>query len=187
MDAAIDMQDEINRYLRQPVEQPSTLADARDGLLRLASTVQANGWNDDDVPNLIFDWRRCCGSANRCATSAAQRLAEAQRADERARRPIDAARRMEQQRVQGECRKAAGPGEVDVDRLVEAHRYAVVACRLARAELHEQRQALAAEIDRRRQSLFKADQDVQVLEKLRDRRLRRYRLEEERQQAKQTR
>jgi flagellum-specific ATP synthase len=35
VDAAIDMQDDINRYLRQPVEQPSTLADARDGLLRL--------------------------------------------------------------------------------------------------------------------------------------------------------
>jgi flagellum-specific ATP synthase len=35
VDAAIDMQDEINAYLRQPVEQPSTLADARDGLLRL--------------------------------------------------------------------------------------------------------------------------------------------------------
>jgi flagellum-specific ATP synthase len=35
VDAAIDMQDEINDYLRQPVEQPSTLPDAREGLLRL--------------------------------------------------------------------------------------------------------------------------------------------------------
>ncbi len=35
VDAAIDMQEEIDRYLRQPVEQPSTLADAREGLLRL--------------------------------------------------------------------------------------------------------------------------------------------------------
>ena len=35
VDAAIDLRDEIDRYLRQPVEQPSTLADARDGLLRL--------------------------------------------------------------------------------------------------------------------------------------------------------
>ena len=35
VDAAIDMQDAINAYLRQPVEQPATLADARDGLLRL--------------------------------------------------------------------------------------------------------------------------------------------------------
>jgi flagellum-specific ATP synthase len=35
VDAAIDMQDAINGYLRQPVEQPSTLADARDQLLEL--------------------------------------------------------------------------------------------------------------------------------------------------------
>jgi flagellum-specific ATP synthase len=35
VDAAIDMQDDINRYLRQAVEQPSTLAEAREGLLRL--------------------------------------------------------------------------------------------------------------------------------------------------------
>jgi flagellum-specific ATP synthase len=35
VDAAIDMQDEINRYLRQPVEQPSTLDEARQGVLRL--------------------------------------------------------------------------------------------------------------------------------------------------------
>ena len=35
VDAAIDMQDEINRYLRQPVEQPSTLAEARQQLLQL--------------------------------------------------------------------------------------------------------------------------------------------------------
>ena len=35
VDAAIDMQDQINGYLRQPVEQPSTLADARQQLLDL--------------------------------------------------------------------------------------------------------------------------------------------------------
>ncbi len=35
VDAAIDMREEIDGYLRQAVEQPSTLADARDGLLRL--------------------------------------------------------------------------------------------------------------------------------------------------------
>jgi flagellum-specific ATP synthase len=35
VDAAIDLQDELNRYLRQPVEQPSTLADSRQLLLRL--------------------------------------------------------------------------------------------------------------------------------------------------------
>ena len=35
VDAAIDMREEIDRYLRQAVEQPSTLADAREGLMRL--------------------------------------------------------------------------------------------------------------------------------------------------------
>ena len=34
-DAAIDMREEIDRYLRQPVEQPATSADARDGLMEI--------------------------------------------------------------------------------------------------------------------------------------------------------
>jgi hypothetical protein len=34
------MQDEINRYLRQPVEQPSTLDEAREGVLRLHRQYQ---------------------------------------------------------------------------------------------------------------------------------------------------
>ena len=110
-------------------------------------------------------------------------LAEAQRADEELVRHLTQID-VERQRLQDECRRAAGPGEVDVDRLVEAHRY-VVGLQDRERELQEQRQSLAAEIDRRRQSLLKADQDVQVLEKLQDRRRRSDRLEEERQQAKQ--
>ena len=111
------------------------------------------------------------------------RLAEAQRADQEL---LDQLTRlgMEQQRVQGECRKAAGPGNVDVGRLVEAHRYAV-SLRAREDELKQQRQALAVEIQQRRQSLVTADQDVQVLEKLRDRRLERHRVEEGRKEAKQ--
>ena len=35
VDAAIEMQEEVNRYLRQTVEQPSTLAEGRDQLLQL--------------------------------------------------------------------------------------------------------------------------------------------------------
>jgi flagellum-specific ATP synthase len=35
VDAAIDMQEDLNRYLRQPVEQPSSLAEARDRLIDL--------------------------------------------------------------------------------------------------------------------------------------------------------
>ena len=112
-----------------------------------------------------------------------EQLAEADRAEQAI---IDQLTRlgMEQQRVQEECRKAAGPGDVEVGRLVEAHRYAV-SLRARENELRQQRQTLAAEIQRRRQALLKADQDVQVLEKLRDRRLERQRMEAERQQSKQ--
>jgi len=111
------------------------------------------------------------------------RLAEAHKADQEI---IDQLTRLglEQQQVQEECRKAAGPGDVDLDRLVEAHRY-VVSLRTREEELRQRRQTLAAEIQQRRQALLKADQDVQMLEKLRDRRLERHRLEEERQEAKQ--
>jgi len=35
VDAAMDMQDRLNRYLRQPVDEPSTLADARRQLFEL--------------------------------------------------------------------------------------------------------------------------------------------------------
>ncbi len=40
VDAAIDMQDEINRYLRQPVDEPLTLDEAREGVLRLQQQYQ---------------------------------------------------------------------------------------------------------------------------------------------------
>jgi flagellar protein FliJ len=111
------------------------------------------------------------------------RLAEAHRADEEI---VEQLTRLavERQQVQSECRKAAGPGDVQVGRLVEAHRY-TLSLRAREDELHKRRQTLAAEIQRRRQELLKADQDVQVLEKLRDRRLQRHRIEEERKQSKQ--
>jgi flagellar export protein FliJ len=110
-------------------------------------------------------------------------LVEAQRADQEMARQLTCLG-AEQQRAQDECRIAAGPGAVHVERLVETHRY-VVGLQARERELQRQRQSLAAEIDRRRQSLLKADQDVHVLEKLQDRRRRNQRLEEERSQAKQ--
>ena len=111
------------------------------------------------------------------------RLAESQRADQEL---LDQLTRLgsEQQRVQSECRKAAGPGAVAVERLVEAHRYAV-SLRAREHGLNERRQKLAVEIQQRRQALVTADQEVQVLEKLRDRRRERHRLEEGRKEAKQ--
>ncbi len=45
VDAAIDMQDAIHQYLRQAVEQPATLADARQQLLALHAQYQAQVGN----------------------------------------------------------------------------------------------------------------------------------------------
>jgi flagellar export protein FliJ len=87
-------------------------------------------------------------------------------------------------RLQAQCRQAAGPGTVDVDRLVAAQRYEVT----LRAQQHlltGQREAVRAEIDRRRQVLQAADRDVRLLEKLRERLADRHRQEEHRRELKQ--
>ena len=109
-------------------------------------------------------------------------LAEAQQAD------VDLQHRLarldaEQQQLQHECRAAAGPGAVDLSRLVEAQQYAS-ALRAQAEELTRQRQTLAAEIDRRRQSLLEADRDVRTLEKLRENQSQAHRQQEDRQEGK---
>ena len=73
----------------------------------------------------------------------------------------------EQNQLQRDCRTAAGPGAVDLRRLIDAQRYACT-LRHQEEELHRQRETLAAEIDRRREAVIEADRDVQSLEKLRD-------------------
>ncbi len=66
VDAAIDLQEDIGRYLRQPVEQPSTLAAAREGLLELYRKYRsACRQVRRPCPSSVFDSRRCCGSARR--------------------------------------------------------------------------------------------------------------------------
>jgi flagellar export protein FliJ len=110
------------------------------------------------------------------------RLAEAQRADEELRGQL-VRLAAEQDRLQGQCRQAAAPGAVDLDRLVEADRYAAV-LRGEEAELHRQRETLAAEIQTRRDTLLQADREVRTLEKLRDRQQQRYRQEEQRRESK---
>lgn len=109
-------------------------------------------------------------------------LAEAYRVDDVLRQRLDG--------VAGELnglkiawRQAAGPGIVDVDRLVESQRYEL-ALRSRQAELERQRENVAAEIQRRRQALIEADREVRVLEKLRERQAEQHRREEERRDAK---
>jgi len=95
-----------------------------------------------------------------------QELAESQRADRRLADQLD---NLKNQRIQvhDASRAAAGPGPVDLARLVEAHR-CDAALRLREIELKRQRRALADEIERRRQLLVEAERGVQSLEKLRE-------------------
>ncbi|OHB67131.1 MAG: flagellar export protein FliJ [Planctomycetes bacterium RBG_13_63_9] len=86
--------------------------------------------------------------------------------------------------LRARCRSVAGPGRVNVDLLVEAQRYDV-ALRTRQHDLKKQREAVAAEIERRRQAVVEADREVRVLEKLRQRQADRYLLEENRRQGKQ--
>jgi flagellar FliJ protein len=110
-------------------------------------------------------------------------LAEAYRADDVLREHLD---RLGEElgRLQAECRQVAGPGTVDVDRLVEVQRYEVT-LRAQQNRLAGQREAVGAEIDRRRQALLAADRDVRLLEKLREKQARRHHQEEHRREVKQ--
>jgi flagellar FliJ protein len=92
--------------------------------------------------------------------------------------------RAEWEWLKGHCRKAAGPGVVDVDRLLEAQRYELT-LRSRQQRLTEQRARLDEEIERRRTALTAADREVKMLEKLRDHQAARHRGEEERRAIKQ--
>ena len=86
--------------------------------------------------------------------------------------------------LQERARQAAAPGTIDVDQLVEAQRYEL-SLRAQQRQLNQQRQAVAAEVERRREALVDANREVRVLEKLRERQARRYRREENRREIKQ--
>jgi flagellar protein FliJ len=109
-------------------------------------------------------------------------LAEVQRADAELESQLEQLGH-EQEQLQRDCRKAAGPGAVDLPRLVEAERYAAT-LRTQDADVRQQRQTLAVEIERRRQAVIEADRDVQSLEKLRDNQAQAHRQEADRQEGK---
>ena len=110
-------------------------------------------------------------------------LAEAYHVDDVLRRHIDEVAE-ELNRLERECRKVAAPGTVNLDRLIDAQRYDLV-LRSRQSELHGQREAIGAEIQRRREKLLTADRDVRVLEKLREKHALRHQQEESRREAKQ--
>jgi flagellar protein FliJ len=105
-------------------------------------------------------------------------LAQAYRADDVLSEHIQQVQN-ESNRLQEQCRKAAGPGTIDIDRLIEAQRYEIV-LKLQQRHLNEQRAKLAAEIERRRVALLAANREVKVLEKLREHQLEKYKQEESR-------
>jgi flagellar export protein FliJ len=78
---------------------------------------------------------------------------------------------------------AARPGAVNVDRLADAARYEMI-LKLERQSADQQRQTVAAEVEKRRAALVAADREVRVLEKLRDGQHQRHREEEARFESK---
>ena len=81
------------------------------------------------------------------------------------------------------CQAAAGPGRVNVDDLLDIHRYAVVLKGRTQV-IRNQRARLQDEIERRRLALVEADRQVKVLEKLRERQQELHRAEERRLEGK---
>jgi flagellar export protein FliJ len=80
-------------------------------------------------------------------------------------------------------REAAGPGTVDVDRLIQTQRYELL-LRSHQQQLGRQREAVAAEIGRRRETLVRANREVRILENLREKQVQRHYEEEGRREVK---
>jgi flagellar FliJ protein len=109
-------------------------------------------------------------------------LAEAYRVDDVLRQQL-ARLENELAALSAQCRKTVEPGEVDVDRLVEAQRYQV-ALRSQEFQIGRQIEAVQAEIQRRHQNLLEANREVRVLENLRDKQAFQHLQEEDRRERK---
>ncbi len=109
-------------------------------------------------------------------------LAEAYRVDDVLQKQIEYVGK-EMDWLMHRYRKAAGPGIVNVDSLVDAGRYELM-LRSQQNQLGRQREDVCEEIERRRESLLVADRDVRVLEKLRQKQSQRYLSEQNRQEIK---
>ena len=75
--------------------------------------------------------------------------------------------------------RSAGPGAVDTTRLIACHRYAAT-LRDDNGRCQEELATLAREIDARRQALVEADREVRSLQKLREKQLARFQLDQQR-------
>jgi flagellar FliJ protein len=111
------------------------------------------------------------------------RLAEALRAEEVLSQRLDELA-SELVDLHGQYRQAKQTRVLDVDRLIDVQRYELVLLTQEQV-LRQQAEALAQEVDRRRQALMAADQEVRMLEKLRETQAARHRAGDERQEGKQ--
>jgi flagellar protein FliJ len=109
-------------------------------------------------------------------------LAQAYRADEIVEHEQERIK-TELAELENESRSAASPGELDVDRLLEARRYGLVLGAQQR-NATAQREAIAEEIERRRRKLVEANREVRVLEELRGKQQERHRESESRLEVK---
>jgi flagellar export protein FliJ len=110
------------------------------------------------------------------------RLAEAQQAEDIVNGRI-ADLEAEVARLRDAVGQRSRPGRMDVDALMELQRYELL-LKAERQAAAQQRELVAAEVERRREALVAADRQVRVLERLRETQQRRHRLAEERQQGK---
>jgi flagellar FliJ protein len=78
-------------------------------------------------------------------------------------------------------RSLVGPGEADLDALIQTQRYGLL-LKSRSAQLAEQLAQVVAEVARRREALVEADREVRILEKLRDKQEAAERLADERRQ-----
>jgi flagellar protein FliJ len=95
-----------------------------------------------------------------------EELANAYRADQVLQQRLASVREeiVDTQRLSKAC---SAPGTVHVDKLLHSHRYELILVGQLQ-QIHRQRQLIANEIDRRRQALVEADQELRILEKLRE-------------------
>jgi|SRR5687767_12731867 len=90
---------------------------------------------------------------------------------------------VEQAESQAAAREQLSPGGADVDRLLRNSRYQLV-LKSRHQQLTHQLAQVAAEVERRRQSVVEADRQVRVLEKLRERQMLAHRQRELREEIK---
>jgi flagellar export protein FliJ len=111
-----------------------------------------------------------------------QELAEAHRVEDLLQQQIDQVE-SQQEETRKRSKVAASPGMISVSRLLDTHRYEILLQARIQQLLAQQNQ-LREEIERRRQALMAADQDVRILEKLREKQESAHRWEEDRRDVK---